>query len=129
MQCLKCFVIRRCDSYGNCYYEQPMCISIPCATQPGPPIPIPEPGPVEMSSNSPAIMSYHNHPPGSSFCAQQCQNKPDMGACIEKCMNELWVTSPITQMSSYPDCFTHCMLTTGGNFYTCQNMCGHPHYQ
>lgn len=52
MQCLQYFLIPRCNPYGNCYYEQ-QCIPIPCTTRPVSPIPIPEPGSVEMSSTPP----------------------------------------------------------------------------
>lgn len=130
MQCLQCFSIPRCTLYGNklfCYYVR-QCIPIPCATQPGPPIP--RPGPVEISSTSPTIMSYHDHPPGSDFCAEFCKlhQNIDIGTCMQNCMNALSVTSPTTPMLSGLSCFDRCMQITGGNFYTCQNIC-RPHYQ
>ncbi|PGB47714.1 hypothetical protein COM02_06390 [Bacillus toyonensis] len=77
MQCIECFPVRRCVHFGNalfCYYEQ-QCTVKPCATIPKFPIEIPHQGPggigpIVMSSNSPAIMSYSTGPSCFARCMQ-----------------------------------------------------------
>ncbi len=74
MQCINCSPVLHCVYFGNrpfCYYKQ-QCTIKPCPTIPDIPI-IHDPGPlgpVEMSSNSPAIMSYSTGPSYFARCMQ-----------------------------------------------------------
>lgn len=77
MQCINCSPVLHCVYFGNrpfCYYEQ-QCTVKPCPTIPKFPIEIPDQGPggigpIVMSSNSPAIMSYSTGPSCFARCMQ-----------------------------------------------------------